>query len=79
MSAKLDNSKAMMALGRIHEQGIGVKKDLPKALAYYQFAAQYNEPYAIYKIGMFLEEGNHPDCIDGHPNREQAFLHFREA
>jgi TPR repeat protein len=35
MSAKLDNSKAMMALGRIHEQGIGVKKDLPKALAYY--------------------------------------------
>ena len=28
---------------------------------------------------MFLEEGNHPDCVDGKPNREQAFLYFKEA
>lgn len=78
-SAALNNSKAMMALGRIHEQGIGTKKDLQQALAYYENAANYFEPYAFYKIGCFLEEGYHHECINGKPKRELAFVYFKEA
>jgi hypothetical protein len=35
----------------------------------------------MYKIGMFLEEGNHPEpeCVNGHPNREFAYQYFKEA
>lgn len=68
-----------MALGRIYEQGIAVKQDISKALAYYDHAAQDMEPYAIYKIGYFLEEGVHPDCNNRKPNREQAFQYYSEA
>ena len=74
----MNNPKAMMVLGRLYEEGIGTKKDTSKALAYYEYASQH-EPYAIYKIGTFLEEGIHPECIDGQPNRELAFSSFREA
>ena len=74
----MNNPKAMMVLGRLYEEGVGTKKDSAKALAYYEYASQH-EPYAIYKIGTFLEEGIHPECIDGQPNRELAFSYFREA
>lgn len=62
-----------MVLGRLYEDGVAVKRDMKKALFYYDNAAQKLEPYAIYKIGMFLEEGDHPQCIDGRPNRKLAF------
>jgi len=45
----------MMVLGRLYEHGINVPKDLKKSLTYYDHAAKYNEPYAIYKLGLFLE------------------------
>jgi TPR repeat protein len=47
----------MMVLGRLYEDGIGTKRDLKKALYYYGNAANELEPYAIYKIGMFCEQG----------------------
>ncbi len=50
-SAILGNPKAMMALGRIHEQGIGVKPDLNLAVEYYESAASLNIPYALYWMG----------------------------
>ena len=34
-SAELGNPKAMMALGRIYENGIGTKTDVVKAFVYY--------------------------------------------
>jgi TPR repeat protein len=70
------NTKAMMALGRLFEQGIGVKQDMAKALAYYSLASENFEPYAYYKIGVFLENGDHPECIDGKPNLNLAFEYF---
>jgi TPR repeat protein len=46
----------MMALGRIYEQGIGgTKPDFEKAFYYYDFAAQKNEPYALYWVGKQWE------------------------
>jgi|TARA_B110000285_G_C15075486_1_gene590450 TPR repeat protein len=68
----MNNPKALLVLGRLYEEGLGTKKDRAKALAYYEYASQHHEPYALYKIGMFLEEGIHHQCIDGQPMREQA-------
>jgi enhanced entry protein EnhC len=50
-SAELGNPKAMMALGRIHEHGLGTKIDMIKANLYYDAAAAKNEPYALYWLG----------------------------
>ena len=68
-----------MVLGRLYEDGIGTKRDLKKALYYYGNAANELEPYAIYKIGMFCEQGQHPTCVDRKPNRKQAFNCFKQA
>lgn len=54
-SADLGNPKAMMALGRIYEQGIGTKIDLVKAYLFYDAAAAKNEPYALYWLGKQCE------------------------
>lgn len=75
----MNNPKAMMVLGRLYEEGLGTKRDLAKALAYYEFASQHSEPYGLYKIGTFLEQGIHHQCIEGQPMREQALQYFREA
>ena len=50
-SAELGDPKAMMALGRIYENGLGTKIDLSKAFFYYDMAAERNEPYALYWLG----------------------------
>ena len=54
-SAELGNSKAMMALGRIYEQGIGGAKDYEKACHFYHLAADKNEPYALVWMGKQWE------------------------
>ena len=70
-----------MALGQVFEEGISVKQDLSKAEAYYSLASEseYFQPYAFYKLGVLYEEGTHTDCIDGKPNREEAFKQFKIA
>mmetsp|Transcript_18779 Transcript_18779/g.28911 ORF Transcript_18779/g.28911 Transcript_18779/m.28911 type:complete len:136 (-) Transcript_18779:1136-1543(-) len=68
----------MMVLGRLYEHGIHYDQDLDKALAFYDLATKHHEPYAYYKLGVFLESGIHPDCSDG-PNKELAFKYFKEA
>lgn len=54
-SAELGNPKAMMALGRVYEYGIGIKADLVKANQYYDAAAAKNEPYALFWLGKQCE------------------------
>ncbi len=71
-SAELGNPKALMALGRIYENGIGTKPDKVKAVRYYNFAAAKNEPYALYWLGKECESGQHPD-LKGTPSLPSAF------
>lgn len=60
-SAMLGNGKAMMALGRIYEQGLcGIKPDLALAVQYYENAAAKNIPYALYWMGNIYENDQHP-------------------
>ena len=56
-----------------------MKQDIDKAFAYYDSAAQEMEPYAIYKVGQFLEEGVHPECQNKKPNKELAHRAYCEA
>lgn len=51
----LGDVKAMLALGRIYEYGIGVKEDHELAWEYYDRAAKLNSPYGNYLIGYFWE------------------------
>jgi TPR repeat protein len=71
----------MMALGQVFEEGFSTNKDLSKAEAYYSLASEseYFQPYAFYKIGILYEEGTHTDCIDGKPDRAEAFKQFKYA
>ena len=82
-SAKLGNTKAMMALGQIYEDGRVVKQDLIKAQQFFELAgpvgAERNENfqlYAFYKIGIMYENGTHSDCENGQPNKDAAFQNF---
>lgn len=50
-SADLENPKALMALGRIYENGLGTKPDNVKAVRCYNLAAAKNESYALFWLG----------------------------
>jgi TPR repeat protein len=58
-SAELGNAKAMMALGRIYELGIGVKPNPEASFDYYERAAALNVPYALYQLGYSCETKKH--------------------
>ena len=51
----MGESKAMLALGRIFENGLGTKVDMERAYYYYDMAAEKSEPYAHYCLGRFCE------------------------
>ncbi len=58
-SAELGNPKAIMALGRIFEKGLGVKADIVKAFHFYDLVAEKKEPYALYWLGLACEVRNY--------------------
>ncbi len=59
-SADLGNPKAMMALGRIYEEGVGDIKPNPIiSYEYYERASAYNLPYALYQMGLSYETRKH--------------------
>jgi TPR repeat protein len=76
-SAYLGDPKAMMALGRIYENGLGTKADLQKAYVFYDQAAARNEPYALYWLGKACELGFYQDCNG--PNLPLAFKFYKKA
>lgn len=76
-SAKMGNVNAQMALGKIYEEGVGVKADRYNAFVYYFDAAQRREPYAIYKCAVLMEKG------EGEPDEEvrlnKAYQYYKLA
>lgn len=71
-SEQLGNPKAMMALGRIYEQGIGVEPSIEEAIRYYEAAANHNQPYALYWMGSVYEQDRHPDPYKGRQAGEEG-------
>ena len=69
-SEQLGNPKAMMALGRIYELGIGVESNMEEATRYYEVAASQNQPYALYWMGNIYENDLHPDPYKGSSGKQ---------
>ena len=78
-SAKLGNIKAMLALGRIYDHGIGrTQPDFMQALHYYMIAGyDANERNALYWLGTACEKGMHPQ-IKGN-QMTAAFQLYKQA
>ena len=55
--AKQGNVKAMYAVGKLYERGRGVKKDLTKAVEWYQKAASAGQTSAQSRLGIMYFEG----------------------
>ena len=72
-SAENGSSKAMLALASILEP-----TDTTKAFLYYDQAAEY-EPYALFKLGDFMEKGLYEEGFRGKPNPGFAFAYFKKA
>lgn len=68
------SATAQYNLGLMHEQGLGVSKDLAKAEEWYLRAAGQGKPEAQYRLGLLLESG-----IDGTRDLINAGIWFRRA
>jgi TPR repeat protein len=72
-SAQNGSSKALLALAAIYEP-----TDSTKAFFYYDKAAE-NEPYALFKLGQFMENGLYEEGFRGKPNAGFAFAYYKKA
>jgi TPR repeat protein len=63
--------QAQQLLGQIYEKGIGVKKDAPKAVLYYEKAAKQGVGEAQARLGVILRNG---EGVSKNPKRAQMWL-----
>jgi TPR repeat protein len=57
MNAEKGQSQAMLNLGRLYEEGVGVPRNFTKALEWYQTAADAGEKEAHMRLGLCYEIG----------------------
>lgn len=55
--AQKGDPDAQFNVGHAYEQGVGVRRDMNKALHWYRKAADQNHDFAQYSIGLFYEQG----------------------
>jgi TPR repeat protein len=72
-SAQLECSKAILALAAIYEP-----TDSGKAFEYYDLAAE-TEPYALMKLGDFMETGLYEEGFRGKKNTAFALGFYKRA
>jgi TPR repeat protein len=60
VNAEKGQSKAMLNLGLLYEQGLGVARNFTKALEWYQKAANAGEGEAYMRVGVCYEIGVEP-------------------
>ncbi len=68
------DAEAMMGLASFYEQGLGVPRDLTKAMEWFEKAAAKNFPAAYYQLGLAYEAGK-----GGQADREKALANFQKA
>ncbi len=56
-AAELGDLEAMIFVGVIHENGLGVSQDVSEAIRWYQAAAKQGFLPAQYRLGMMHENG----------------------
>ncbi len=52
-----DNADAQFIIGQCYYDGLGIEKDMAKAISWFRKAADNNEPRAQYKLGLCLYNG----------------------
>lgn len=57
-AAELGSDAAMVNLGRFYHNGLGVKKDLSKAMEYYEAAIETGNTIAYVNLGLMYEKGD---------------------
>ncbi len=72
--AVLGDPTAQFALGQFYQQGVGVTKDLDKAVAYYMQAVAQQDLKAEYTLGLFYLKGE-----AGKPDYKQAMGWLNDA
>lgn len=72
-SAKNDCTRAMLALATIYEP-----TDTKSAFKYYDQAA-VSEPYALFKLGEFMEKGLYEEAFRSKPNTALALGFYKKA
>jgi TPR repeat protein len=55
--AEQGDANAAVNLGHLYERGLGVSRDLARALAWYEQAAERGDPHAQYQVGLMYELG----------------------
>lgn len=51
------DAAAMTLLGELHNQGLGVSQDPPKAVEWYRLAAKFGDANALYALGVMALDG----------------------
>ena len=57
LSANQDNTDALMKLGIIYRDGLGVKKDAYKTYQYFEKASKLGNAYAFFYLSVFCRDG----------------------
>jgi TPR repeat protein len=52
------DAAAQTLIGEIYSRGLGVRRDLPMAIEWYEKAAEQNVPEALFQLAMILHDGN---------------------
>ncbi len=78
-AASQENVDAMLAIATMNASGIGVAKNWPEAIVWYEKAARLNSQVGQFFLGMFYFQGE-PGKENGIPsNKKESYKWFRLA
>jgi TPR repeat protein len=73
------NPIAAACLGNMYLDGIGVKKDIQRAIDYYLRSASKGDSEGMYKMGALLEKGTYKESDDPQVNMMKALECYKKA
>lgn len=73
-AAEAGDAAAQTLLGELYSRGLGIPRDIDKALGWYARAAEKGDREALFQYGMALIDGTHLER-----NEEEAFEYLRRA
>jgi hypothetical protein len=71
----LGDRRCALNLGYVYEKGVGVEKDMAKAMKLYEWSARGGDPHALFKMAVLAERG----ALNMDKDIELATLLYRKA
>jgi TPR repeat protein len=69
--AEKDNPQAMVLIAQLYQSGLGVKPDKDKAQKWYSYAAKFDEPEALFQLGLI--------ALDYEKDKKNALMYFQKS